>query len=347
MLRKYSDNTDGIQSAYAAAGVDIDAANDVKERISKDILSTMQPEVIRDKFGFFCGLYELKGYKHPVIVSNTDGVGTKLEIATAMDKYNTVGIDLVYHCVNDILTSGADPLFFLDYIAVGKLVPYQVEGIIKGLTIACRDIQCSLIKGETAQMPGIFIPGGYELAGAIVGCVEKENILKNETIKAGDIILGLPSSGIHTNGYSLVRKVFTTQRMVLDTYYRELNRTLGEELLEPHRCYYKDIKPVLPWVKGLAHITGSGMIGNIPRILPDHVNAHLNKNSWTVPAIFDLIQHQGKIDEREMYHVFNMGIGMAIICSADNAPQIKERLPDAITIGEVISRTDDRRIVIE
>jgi len=347
LLRKYSDSPDGINSAYTAAGVDIDAANDVKERISKDILSTMQPEVIRDRFGFFCGLYELKGYQHPVIVSNTDGVGTKLEIAAAMDKYDTVGIDLVYHCVNDILTSGADPLFFLDYIAVGKLVSYQVEGIIKGLTIACRDVRCSLIKGETAQMPGIFVPGGYELAGAIVGCVEKDNILKNESIVAGDVVIGLPSSGVHTNGYSLVRKIFTTQRTILDTYYRELNRTLGEELLEPHRCYYDDIKPVLPLVKGLAHITGSGMIGNIPRILPEHVNVHLNKKAWTVPAIFGLIQHQGKIDEREMYHVFNMGIGMVIICSENNVNKIKGKIPDAVIIGEVVSRTDDKRIIIE
>ncbi len=347
MLRKYSDSPDGIRSAYAAAGVDIDAANDVKESIAKEVLSTMQPEVILDKFGFFCGLYELKGYLHPVIVSNTDGVGTKLEVAAALDKYDTVGIDLVNHCVNDILTCGAAPLFFLDYIAVGKLIPYQVEGIIKGLTTACRDVKCSLIKGETAQMPGIFIPGGYELAGAIVGCVEKENILKNETIASGDIVLGLSSSGIHTNGYSLVRKIFGTKRMALDTYYRELNRTLGEELLEPHRCYYNVVKPILPLIKGLAHITGSGMVGNIPRILPDNVNVYLSKKSWTVPEIFRLIQRQGKVTEQEMYHVFNMGIGMVIICSKDNAAGIQEKLTDAIVIGEVVTRVDNRRLVIK
>jgi phosphoribosylformylglycinamidine cyclo-ligase len=177
--------------------------------------------------------------------------------------------------------------------------------------------------------------------------VEKDNILKNETITAGDIVLGLPSSGVHTNGYSLVRKIFGTQRITLETYYRELNRTLGEELLEPHRCYYKEIKPLLPLIKGLAHITGSGLVGNIPRILPDNVNVHLYKKAWTIPEIFRIIQHQGKVDEREMYHVFNMGIGMTIVSSQENATQIQKQLPEAMEIGEVVLRSDDRRLVIE
>ncbi len=272
--------------------------------------------------GFFGGLFEFKGFKQPVLVSSVDGVGTKLKIACALGKHDTIGIDIVNHCVNDILTCGAEPLFFLDYIAMGKLVPQQVEAIAKGLAQACREVGCALIGGETAQMPGLYTKGDYDLVGFIIGVVEKDRIIMGKTITVGDAIIGLPSSGLHTNGYSLVRKLFGETQSVLNSYYPELGRTLGEELLEPHRCYYHQLKPLLPVIKGMAHITGGGLIDNVPRVLPQGVAAQFHSQAWTVPPIFQLIQQRGNVDQNEMYRVFNMGIGMVIICSPDNVDQL-------------------------
>jgi len=297
--------------------------------------------------GFFGGLFEFKGFKQPVLVSSVDGVGTKLKIACALNKHDTIGIDIVNHCVNDILACGAEPLFFLDYIAMGKLVPEQVEAIAQGLAQACREVGCALIGGETAEMPGLYTRGDYDLVGFIIGVVEKEKIIMGKTIVVGDAIIGLPSSGLHTNGYSLVRKIFGETKSALDTYYPELGRTLGEELLEPHRCYYHQLKPLLPIVKGLAHITGGGLIDNVPRILPQGVAAQFHSQAWTILPIFQLIQQRGNVDRNEMFHVFNMGVGMAIICSPDNVDQLTQTLPGAKVIGEVVKQVGKARVVIQ
>jgi len=295
--------------------------------------------------GFFGGLFEFKGYEHPVLVSSVDGVGTKLKIASALAKHNTIGIDLVNHCVNDILACGAEPLFFLDYIAMGKLVPEQVEAIAQGLAKACREVGCALIGGETAEMPGLYAGEDYDLVGFIIGVVEKEKITMGKTITVGDTIVGLPSSGLHTNGYSLVRRIFGVNQ--LEKYYPELGRTLGEELLEPHRCYYHQLKPLLPFIKGMAHITGGGLIDNVPRVLPLGLAAKFHSQSWTIPPIFQLIQQRGKVDQQEMYRVFNMGIGMVVICSPGDADQLAQALPEAHVVGEVEKQVGEARVVIE
>ncbi|MCL0052883.1 phosphoribosylformylglycinamidine cyclo-ligase [Dehalococcoidales bacterium] len=316
-----------------------------KELIGKHARSTLRPGVLSD-LGFFGGLFEFKGYNEPVLVSSVDGVGTKLKIASALARHNTIGVDLVNHCVNDILTCGAEPLFFLDYIAMGKLVPEQVEAIAYGLAKACREVGCALIGGETAEMPGLYLED-YDLVGFIIGVVEKEKLILGKTIMVGDIIIGLPSSGLHTNGYSLVRKLFGETKSALDTYYPELGQTLGEELLEPHRCYYHQLKPLLPFIKGMAHITGGGLIDNVPRILPQGMAVQFQSRMWTIPPIFQLIQQRGNIDQNEMYRVFNMGIGMVVICSAENVSQIVQALPEAKVIGEVVKQVGKARVVID
>ncbi|MFC2012750.1 phosphoribosylformylglycinamidine cyclo-ligase [Chloroflexota bacterium] len=335
-----------MKESYATAGVNIDAAASVKKLIGKHARSTLRPEVLGN-IGSFGGLFELKGLKQPVLVSSVDGVGTKLKLASALDKHDTVGVDIVNHCVNDILTCGAEPLFFLDYIAMGKLVPERVEAIIKGLAETCRDAGCALIGGETAEMPGIYGGDDYDLAGFIIGAVEKANIITGAAIAEGDTLIGLPSSGLHTNGYSLVRKVFGETRSALDNYYPELGQPLGEVLLTPHRCYLNQIKPLLPVVKGLAHITGGGLLDNVPRVLPDGLAAHFNRRKWEVPPVFRLIQKQGNVDRDEMYRVFNMGIGMVIICSLDNVRRITGALPEATVIGEVVKQTAEAKTVID
>ena len=296
--------------------------------------------------GFFGGLFEFKGYNHPVLVSSVDGVGTKLKIASALAKHNTIGIDIVNHCVNDILACGAEPLFFLDYVAMGKLVPEQVGAIAQGLANACRDAGCALIGGETAEMSGLYTGKDYDLVGFIIGVVEKERIIMGKTIAVGDTAIGLPSSGLHTNGYSLVRRIFGRTKSELNTYYPELGRTLGEELLEPHRCYYHQLKPLLPMIKGIAHITGGGLIGNVPRVLPQGLAAKFDSQAWAIPPIFHLIQQRGNVDQEEMYRVFNMGIGMVVICSPENVTRLTKALPEAKVIGEVVKQTGEARVII-
>jgi phosphoribosylformylglycinamidine cyclo-ligase len=298
--------------------------------------------------GFFGGLFEFKGYKKPVLVSSIDQVGTKTKIANALDKHDTVGIDIVSHCINDIFTGGAEPLFFLDYIGMGKMVPEKVEAIVKGLASACRDAGCALIGGETGEMPGLYAtPEDYDLVGFIIGVAEKDRIINGDTIAIGDTVIGLPSSGLHTNGYSLVRKIFSETRPALETHYPELGRTLGEELLEPHRCYYNQLKQLLPLIKGMAHITGGGLIGNVPRILPEGMAAQFHRGRWTIPPVFQLIQQRGNIDQQEMYRVFNMGIGMVIICSPENADQLTSALPDSYTVGEVVKQKGKERVILK
>jgi len=334
------------KEAYARAGVDIHLADKVKGTVAQQVRATFRPEVIGS--GFFGSMFQLKGYDEPVLVSSTDGVGTKLKIASLLGKNDTVGIDIVNHCVNDIFCCGAEPLFFLDYIAMGKLRPEQIEAIISGIVQACRKVGCSLIGGETAEMPGIYSQESYDLVGFIVGVVEKKNIIDGSSIVPDDVILGLSSSGLHTNGYSLVRRVFgiDANPSCLNKFHPELGKSLGEELLQVHRCYYPQLKPALPLIKGIAHITGGGFIGNIPRVLPQGVVAHLHKDSWDIPPIFKLIQKKGNIDETEMYRVFNMGVGMTIVCSPQQVAKIVSILPQAKVIGEIIKREDEERAII-
>jgi len=327
-----------IKETYSAAGVNINVAARAKELIGKHARTTLRPEVLGD-FGFFGGLFEFKGYQQPVLVSSVDGVGTKLKIASVLDKHDTVGVDIVNHCVNDIFTCGAEPLFFLDYIATGKLVAERVEAVVRGLASACRQVGCALIGGETAEMPGLYSGEDYDLAGFIIGVVEKEKIITGKVIADGDAIIGLPSSGLHTNGYSLARKIFGETKSALGVHYPELGRTLGEELLQPHRCYYQQLKPLLSFIKGMAHITGGGLIDNVPRVLPQGLMAKFHSKAWDAPAIFRLIQQRGNVAQDEMYRVFNMGIGMVVICS----PQ----LSGAKIIGQVGKQAGKARVVIK
>jgi phosphoribosylformylglycinamidine cyclo-ligase len=335
------------RKAYALAGVDIQLGDRVKKFIAQQARTTFRTEVIGSEF--FGGMFQLKGYHEPILVSSTDGVGTKLRIASLLGKNDTVGMDIVNHCVNDILCCGAEPLFFLDYIAMAKLMPEQVEAIISGVVRACRDVGCSLIGGETAEMPGIYSQGNYDLVGFIVGVVEKRNVISNSSIVPHDVVLGLPSTGLHTNGYSLVRKVFgiDADPSSLDKFYPELGKSLGEELLQVHRCYYPLLKPALPFIKGVAHLTGGGFAGNIPRVLPEGVAVHIKSRSWDILPIFRLIQKEGNIREEEMYQVFNMGIGMAIVCSRQQVDRIAGILPQARVIGEIVKREDGARVVID
>ncbi len=335
------------KQTYALAGINIEVADKIKELIARQAKSTFHPEALN--LGSFGSMFQLKEYNEPVLVSSVDGVGTKLKIASLLNKNDTVGADIVNHCVNDILCCGAKPLFFLDYIAMGKLVPQQVEAIITSISEACQEADCSLIGGETAEMPGIYFQESYDLVGFIVGVVERASIIDGSSITAGDVILGLPSSGLHTNGYSLVRKVFGVEDnpTCLSRFYPELGKTLGEELLQIHRCYYHWLKPVMPLIKGLAHITGGGFVGNIPRILPQGLAAHLKKDSWDIPPIFKLIQEKGNVEEAEMYRVFNMGIGMVLICSSQAVTKLTMALSQAKVIGEVIKAKREKKVIID
>jgi phosphoribosylformylglycinamidine cyclo-ligase len=335
-----------FRGAYASAGVDIDVADKIKKNIAQQASSTFRPSALN--FGSFGSTFQLQGYKEPVLVSSVDGVGTKLKIASLLNKHDTIGMDIVNHCVNDILCCGAEPLFFLDYIAMEKLEARQAEAIVSGIVKACKENDCSLIGGETAEMPGIYNKGNYDLAGFIVGVAERENIIDGSSIIAGDVILGLPSSGLHTNGYSLARKVFRVEDnpSCLDKFYPEFGKTLGKELLQVHRCYYPQLKKTLPSIKGLAHITGGGFVGNIPRILPQGLAAHIHKNSWDILPIFKLIQEKGNVDEAEMYRVFNMGIGMTVVCSSQEVTKITAALPQAKIIGEITPIKDKKTVTI-
>jgi phosphoribosylformylglycinamidine cyclo-ligase len=316
-------------SAYTAAGVDIDSANDSVTLIKQAVARTMTPGVLAG-VGGFGAMYQLAGYREPVLVSSTDGVGTKLKIAIEAGRLDTIGMDLVNHCVNDILTCGAKPLFFLDYIGLGKLIPADVAAVVRGLAAACETVGCALIGGETAEMPGLYQPGDFDLVGFIVGAVERTDVIDGRRdVRPGDALLALPSSGLHTNGYSLVRRVF--EGLPLDRYMPEVGRTLAEELLEPHRCYLAEVLDLRARlrVKGLAHITGGGLIDNLPRILPDGLGASIRSGSWPAPPIFDLLVRHVALDE--CWLVFNMGVGMVVVVAPEDAASAG--LP---VIGEVV-----------
>lgn len=314
---------------YRDAGVDIDAGNLSVKLIKDSVKATYRPEVLGD-LGGFGGLFAMSTkYKEPVLVSGTDGVGTKLRLAFILDKHDTIGQDAVAMCVNDILVQGAEPLFFLDYLAVGKLEPEQVADVVKGVANACKESGCALIGGETAEMAGFYAEGEYDIAGFAVGAVEKSKIITSEKVKAGDVILGLPSSGVHSNGYSLVRKiVFDVKGFKGDEYIDELGKTIGEELLTPTRLYPKSCLTLIEKfdIHGMVHVTGGGYYENIPRALPEDMGAEIDATSWPVPPIFNLLKEWGNVDWHEMYRTFNMGIGMIIIASADEAEKIKADL---------------------
>ena len=330
-------------ASYAAAGVNIEAGYEGVRLMKQHVQRTFIPGVVSD-IGGFGGLFrpELAGMKTPVLVSGTDGVGTKQRIAQLMGIHNTVGIDCVAMCVNDIVCCGAKPLFFLDYIAIGRNEPEKVASLVSGVAEGCVQAGCALIGGETAEHPGTMQADDYDLAGFSVGIVDQEKIIRKDSVQAGDVILGLPSSGIHSNGYSLVRKVFDVEHASLETHVDELGLTLGEALLTPTRIYVRPVLAALEsgGVHGISHITGGGFYENIPRCLPEGFQAKIEKAAIPVLPIFKMIQERGGIPERDMFNTFNMGIGMSLVVAADQADAVRAVLPDAVVIGEIV-RGDD------
>ena len=310
--------------SYAAAGVDIEAYERVLERV-KPLIAATQGQEVAVGVGPFAGLYSLPGGGH--LAASADGVGTKIKVAIATGNHRVIGADIVNHCVNDIATAGARPLFFLDYFATGKLQPEVFAELIEGMTSACRAAGCALLGGETAEMPGVYALGDYDLAGFIVGMVEPG--IRREPIKVGDVLLGLPSSGLHTNGYSLARKVFADV---------PLSGALADELMAPHASYLSDLASI-QW-KGAAHITGGGILGNLPRCLPDRLGARLHRSSWKVPPIFERIRERGRVADDEMFATFNMGLGMILVVDAKYIPK------DAMVVGEVVRQTGPDRVEI-
>lgn len=336
-----------MSDAYKQAGVDIAAGNEAVERMKHHVKKTFRPEVLTELggFGALFGLNKEK-YDEPVLVSGTDGVGTKLKIAFAMDRHDTIGIDAVAMCVNDVVVQGAEPLFFLDYLACDKIIPEKIEAIVKGIADGCVQAGCALIGGETAEMPGMYAEGEYDIAGFTVGIVDKAKIIDGSSIQPGDAIIGLSSSGVHSNGFSLVRKLLLEQLgYQLTDHVSELEGVLGEVLLTPTKIYVKPLQALMEKirVKGLSHITGGGFIENIPRMLPAQVNAHIEHGSWPIHPIFKLMQEKGNISHADMFRTFNMGIGMVIIVAEEDAAQTMALLEQAgeaaYRIGNIVEGT--------
>jgi phosphoribosylformylglycinamidine cyclo-ligase len=331
---------------YRQSGVDIDAGNDTVRRIRSLARSTFTAGVLSD-IGSFGGLFRLDRdrYREPVLVSSADGVGTKLKVAFMTGRHDTVGADLVNHCVNDILVQGAEPLFFLDYLATGRLLPAVAEQVVGGVARACRENGCALVGGETAEMPGFSADGEYDIAGFIVGIVDRAKLVDGRAIVPGDVLIGLPSAGLHTNGYSLARRVlFDVGGLRHDAIVPELGGTVGDALLAPHRSYLSVVRPLLErqLVKGLAHITGGGITENLPRILPDGCAAEIDTRAWPVPPIFQVIARRGEIARDEMFRAFNMGVGLVIVCAASDAADVRAAAraagePGAFVLGRVLA----------
>jgi phosphoribosylformylglycinamidine cyclo-ligase len=328
---------------YRQAGVDIDAADEAKGRIKALARGTFNPAVLSE-IGSFGAMFrpDFSHYEEPVLVASTDGVGTKIQVARAAGIHDTVGYDLVAHCVNDILVQGAVPLFFLDYIALGKMDPVRVEQIVAGFSRACAEFGCPLIGGETAEMPGTYVPDDYDLAGFIVGVVDRKKALPRD-VREGDVLIGLPSAGLHTNGYSLARKaLFEGLSLKVDTHVPELGMTVGEALLAPHQSYLSALAPLLERgkISGLVHITGGGFPGNIPRVLPPGLGAQIRRGSWAVPPLFRLIQKGGAVSDDEMFRTFNMGIGMVVVVRPEDLHEVEHSLErrgeTSLVIGTVV-----------
>ena len=333
-----------MSEKYKAAGVSLNAGYESVERIKKHVESTKNKGMM-DMIGSFGGAFDLSayGFKNPVLVSGTDGVGTKLKLAFDMDKHDTIGIDAVAMCVNDILAQGAIPLFFLDYIACGKNDPAQIEAIVKGVADGCRQAGAALVGGETAEMPGFYKEGEYDIAGFAVGAAEKEDLINPENTKPGQAVIGIPSTGFHSNGFSLIRKVLKDENISLNDEFN--GETIGEALLRPTRIYAKEVKTLLENVKvaGISHITGGGFIENLPRALKKGLGMKIYRDSYEVPAIFKFIEEKGKIDHDEMYQVFNMGVGLAVIVDDADKQKVLDLIDDAFVLGEV---TDKEGIVL-
>ncbi len=342
------------QSAYARAGVDIDAGNAAKRLIGESVRSTRRPEVLTD-IGGFGGLFALAplGLRDPVLVASIDGVGTKLKVAFALGRHDTVGADLVAHCVNDVLTCGARPLFFLDYLALGDMDPGVAASVVAGVAAGCRAAGCALIGGETAQMPGMYAAGEYDLAGTIIGVVERDAIVTGGATRAGDVVIGLPSAGLHTNGYALARRIFDGA----DWRARDpdLGMTIGDALLLPHRSYLDPVRRVLDdpalagAVTGMAHITGGGLLENIPRVVPDGLGVDLDAARWRILPLFRVIQARGGVAWDEMARVFNLGVGYVLMARADAVDAVLARLAGAgaAVIGAVVARSGEPRVIVK
>lgn len=335
-------------TTYRESGVDIDAGEELVHRIKKPVRSTFTRNVLTD-IGLFGSFYRASfpGIKKPVLVSSVDGVGTKLKIAFLMNKHDTVGQDLVNHCVNDILVCGAKPLYFLDYYATGKLVPDVAEQVILGLVKACKENDCALVGGETAEMPGMYAVGEYDIAGTIVGVVDERKILTGAKVKKGDVLIGLPSTGLHTNGYSLARRVLLSTFDV-STYIPELQTTLGEALLAIHRSYFKVLYPLLQskhgrFIHALSHITGGGIVGNTSRVIPRGLTCSIDWTAWERPALFNLIQHVGNVPEDDMRRTMNLGIGIILIVEQNHADtilrELKKKKENPIVLGEIVKQS--------
>ncbi len=331
---------------YKSAGVDIDAGNDTVRRIRALARSTFTTGVLSE-IGSFGGLFQLETgrFREPVLVASADGVGTKLKVAFLAGRHDTVGMDLVNHCVNDVLVQGAEPLFFLDYLATGRLSPDVAEAVVGGIAAACRDNGCALLGGETAEMPGFYSDGEYDMAGFIVGVVDKTRLINGRTIGIGDVLVGVPSSGLHTNGYSLARQiVFERLGLTVDSHVPELGKTVGEALMEPHKSYLPYIRPLLDGgrIKGMAHITGGGITDNLPRVLPHGTAAVVDASAWEIPPIFRWLQRSGQVPIDDMMRTFNMGIGLIIVTGRDKAESLLDELAarggrDARVIGDVVA----------
>ena len=333
-----------MSEKYKAAGVSLNAGYESVERIKKHVESTKNKGMM-DMIGSFGGAFDLSayGFKNPVLVSGTDGVGTKLKLAFDMDKHDTIGIDAVAMCVNDILAQGAIPLFFLDYIACGKNNPAQIEAIVKGVADGCRQAGAALVGGETAEMPGFYKEGEYDIAGFAVGAAEKEDLINPENTKPGQAVIGIPSTGFHSNGFSLIRKVLKDENISLNDEFN--GETIGEALLRPTRIYAKEVKTLLENVKvaGISHITGGGFIENLPRALKKGLGMKIYRDFYEVPEIFKFIEEEGKIDHDEMYQVFNMGVGLAVIVDDADKEKVLDLIDDAFILGEV---TDQEGIIL-
>ena len=340
--------TDKQSMTYKAAGVDIEAGNRFVDLIRPLVKSTTRPEVLTD-IGGFGGLFSLntRKYQDPVLVSSTDGVGTKLKLAFQLDPHDAVGIDLVAMCVNDIIVQGPEPLFFLDYFATGALSPEKAADVVKGIAEGCKQAGCALIGGETAELPGFYEAGEYDLAGFTVGVVDRDNIIDGSTTQVGDLLIGVASSGLHSNGYSLARKI-VDERLGgdLTSVRTDLGKSLGTALLEPTRIYVKPVLNLLRdfTIRGMAHITGGGLLENLPRVLPKHCKACIHTDSWPKPAIFELLREAGNLEQQELYRTFNYGIGMVLVVPKASAEEIIDRLrgfnDEAFLIGEIVAREE-------